>query len=42
VEHGITSKHLRNGMEELSTMYRGKVIGGVDFGKIYAEFQSHK
>ena len=42
VEHGITSKHLRNGMEELSTMYRGKVVGGVDFGQIYAEFQRRK
>jgi putative hydrolase of HD superfamily len=38
VEHGITSKHLRNGMAELSTMYKGKQIGGVDFGRIYEEF----
>jgi putative hydrolase of HD superfamily len=39
IEHGITSIHLKNGVQELSTSYRGKVIGGVDFGSIYAEFK---
>jgi putative hydrolase of HD superfamily len=38
IEHGITSIHLKNGVQELSTTYKGKIIGGVDFGSIYAEF----
>ena len=40
VEHGITSKHLQNGIEELSASYKGRTIGGVDFGKIYEEFMA--
>jgi putative hydrolase of HD superfamily len=39
IEHGITSIHLENGVQELSTTYKGKIIGGVDFGSIYAEFK---
>jgi hypothetical protein len=39
IEHGITSIHLKNGVQELSTTYKGKIIGGVDFGSIYAEFK---
>lgn len=41
IEHGITSMHLRNGVQSLSEQYRGRVIGGVDFGSIYADFMEH-
>ena len=38
MEHGITSKHLQDGVTSIRELYAGRVIGGVDFGKIYGEF----
>lgn len=39
IEYGITSKHLKNGVADLKTRYIHKQIGGVDFGRIYREFE---
>ena len=38
IEYGISSKHLRNGMEDLREQYKNKVVCGLDFGKLYEEF----
>ena len=38
IECGISSKHLRNGMEDLREQYKNKVVCGLDFGKLYEEF----
>ena len=37
-EYGVTSKHLLNAMTKLRTQYEDKIIAGVNFGAIYAEF----
>ena len=39
IECGITSKHLRNGVLQLRKKYAGRVLGGIDFGTIYARFK---
>ena len=33
IEYGISSKHLRNGMEDLREQYKNKVVCGLDFGE---------
>lgn len=38
ISHGITSKHLEEGKTSIRQQYLGKVVGGIDFGSIYAEF----
>lgn len=38
--YGITSKHLTEAEASIREQYHGKIIGGIDFGKIYAEFYS--
>jgi len=38
MEHGITSKHLQDGVTSIREAYKNRIIGGVDFGQIYAEF----
>lgn len=38
IQCGITSSHLAGVVEELPKTYEGKIIGGIDFGKIYAQF----
>ena len=38
ISHGITSKHLEEGRASIRQQYLGKVVGGIDFGSIYAEF----
>lgn len=40
--YGITSKHLEEGESSIREQYRGKVIGGIDFGSIYEEFDLNK
>lgn len=40
--YGITSKHLEDGENSIREQYRGKVIGGIDFGSIYEEFPVNK
>lgn len=41
LEYGISSKHLKNGVADLKARYANKNIGGVDFGKIYREFENN-
>ena len=36
--YGITSPHMEDGERGIRAMYRGKVIGGIDFGRVYDEF----
>ncbi|WP_405384138.1 HD domain-containing protein [Phascolarctobacterium sp.] len=36
--YGITSKHMEEGEAAIRAMYKGKVIGGIDFGSVYEEF----
>lgn len=38
IEYGISSKHLRSGMDSLREQYKDKVVCGIDFGKLYEEF----
>jgi putative hydrolase of HD superfamily len=38
IQYGITSIHLANAVKSLPEQYAGKVVGGVNFGKIYAQF----
>jgi len=38
-KHGITYSHLEEGVASLRRQYCKKVIGGIDFSKIYAEFE---
>lgn len=38
INHGITSKHLEEGKQSIRQQYLHKVVGGIDFGKIYDEF----
>lgn len=40
--YGITSKHLEDGESSIREQYKGKVLGGIDFGKIYEEFPVNK
>lgn len=37
--YGITSKHLEEAEISIKEQYKGKVIGGIDFGSVYAEFK---
>lgn len=39
---GITSKHLLQGEESLRRQYKGKKIGGIDFGALYEQFPPQK
>lgn len=36
-ESGITSRHMERGANVLEQQYRGAVIDGIDFGKLYVE-----
>ncbi len=36
--YGITSKHMEDGERAIREQYKGKVIGGIDFGSVYDEF----
>lgn len=38
IKHGIKSRQLMEGKKELSEIYRNKKVAGIDFGKIYADF----
>lgn len=38
IEYGISSKHLRNGMDDIRALYENKELCGIDFGKLYSEF----
>ena len=38
IQYGITSIHLANAVKSLPEQYASKVVGGVNFGKIYAQF----
>ena len=38
IRYGITSVHLENAVKTLPAQYKNKVIGGIDFGKIYQQF----
>ncbi|NLF18632.1 MAG: HD domain-containing protein [Lentisphaerae bacterium] len=38
IGHGITSKHLTEGVERLRQRYRGRRVGGIDFGALYEAF----
>ena len=39
IQCGITSSHLAGVVEALPKAYQGKIIGGIDFGKIYGQFR---
>jgi putative hydrolase of HD superfamily len=39
IKHGIKSRKLVEGKKELFEMYRNKKVAGIDFGKIYADFE---
>lgn len=39
INHGITSKHLRDAAKSLREVYKNKVIGTIDFGSIYDKFE---
>ena len=36
--YGITSPHMEEGERSIRELYRNKVIGGIDFGRVYDEF----
>ncbi len=36
--YGISSKHMEDGERAIREQYKGKVIGGIDFGSVYDEF----
>ena len=38
IRHGITSKHLDEGVERLYGLYRDRVIGRIDFGQTFRAF----
>lgn len=40
VSHGVTSSHLTTVLESLPADYTGKIIAGIDFGRIYRELTS--
>lgn len=37
IKHGITSTHLENGRKNLIESYKGKVVNGIDVGKLFLE-----
>ena len=37
--YGITSKHMTDGETGIRAMYKDKIIGGIDFGRVYDEFE---
>lgn len=41
VSHGITSSHLKSVLASLPNDYKGRSIGGIDFGRIYGEMSTH-
>ena len=36
--YGITSPHMEEGERSIRELYRDKIIGGIDFGRVYDEF----
>ena len=36
--YGITSPHMEEGERSIRELYRNRVIGGIDFGRVYDEF----
>jgi putative hydrolase of HD superfamily len=38
IRYGITSAHLEKAVQTLPEQYKNKVIGGINFGKIYQQF----
>lgn len=42
IQYGITSLHLAGAVKSLPKQYTGKLVGGVNFGKIYAQFFTKK
>lgn len=36
--YGITSKHMEEGERAIREQYKHKIIGGIDFGRVYDEF----
>ncbi len=42
IHYGITSSHLASAVKSLPEQYKGKVVGGVNFGKIYEQFVTKK
>lgn len=40
IQCGITSHHLAGVVEELPKQYKGRSIGGIDFGAIYEQFKA--
>lgn len=36
--YGITSKHMEEGERGIRKQYKNKIIGGIDFGRVYDEF----
>ena len=36
--YGITSKHMEEGERAIREQYKNKIIGGIDFGRVYDEF----
>ena len=42
IHYGITSSHLASAVKSLPEQYKGKVVGGVNFGKIYEQIVTKK
>ncbi len=38
IQHGITSRHLQMGIENIGKMYKDKIVAGIDFGRIFGYF----
>ena len=39
ISYGITSHHLEDAIKSIRAQYKEKVIGGVNFGRVYDEFE---
>lgn len=37
INHGVSSRHLEEGVKRLSELYQHRQVGNIDFGKIYEE-----
>jgi putative hydrolase of HD superfamily len=42
IQHGITSKHLTEGLDRLMKSYRERQVGKIDFGAVFRAFAPHK
>ncbi|MBP1583438.1 MAG: HD domain-containing protein [Victivallales bacterium] len=38
IKHGITSRHLQEGVTRLQALYQGRQVGNIDYGQVFAQF----